>query len=229
MKPKPFESKRTSRFLFVSFLLLLLLFLPLADGSHVYGRVSTLCYFHNIVSTQTADINVRTQEVPLQWRNQSWQSLEEGYCQWRNQSWQGLEEGCRKARLKSVADFPTPLRIEVAWLWRTGSSALHHCTSPPYVTGPASASAANVPTSCCKAPAKINLFLVFFMPDHSDENRPCGSVLRLDQGGPQRPTMTSLGRTVTGRLRRLLSRSRLVRIVSLFPHLHTPFPPSPRH
>ena len=135
MKPKPFESKRTTRFLFVSFLLLLLLllFLPLADGSHVYVRVSTLCYFHNIVSTQTADISVRTQGVPLQWRNQSWQSLKEGYrqwsnqswqslkerCrQWRNQSWQTLEEGCRKARLKSVADFPAPLRTEVAWLWR---------------------------------------------------------------------------------------------------------------
>ena len=131
-----------------------------------------------------------------------------------------------KARLKSVADFPAPLRTEVAWLWRTGSSALHHCTLPPYVTGPASASAANVPKSCCKVSAKLNLFLVFFMPDLSDENRPCGSVLRLDQGGLQRPTVTLLGRTVTGRLRRLLSRFRLVSIVSLFPHLHTPFSPS---
>ena len=55
------------------------------DGPHVYVRAWALGCFHSFISTQTfrralttsvdswAEIN-----VPFQWRNQFWQSLEEG-------------------------------------------------------------------------------------------------------------------------------------------------------
>ena len=59
------------------------LFLTGAVAPHVYVRAWVLCWSHSLVSTQTfrraltASVDSCGNRVPLQWRNQLWQSLEE--------------------------------------------------------------------------------------------------------------------------------------------------------
>ena len=72
IKPKSFESRRNC-------------FLPVADAPHVYVRAWALGCFHSLITTQTfwraliasVDSCAETKSAP-QWRNQFWQSLEEG-------------------------------------------------------------------------------------------------------------------------------------------------------
>ena len=61
--------------------------LPEADAPQIYVRAWTLCCFHSLISTpnllEGADGSVGGQlrgdkEFPFHWRNQIWQSLEEG-------------------------------------------------------------------------------------------------------------------------------------------------------
>ena len=60
-----------------------LLFLPGVDVSHVYIRALALDCFYSHISTQTfwraptASLDSCAKIVPLQWRNEIWQSLEE--------------------------------------------------------------------------------------------------------------------------------------------------------
>ena len=72
-KTNSFESRRNT-------------FLPGADALQVYVRAWTLGCFYSLISTQTfrraltasVDSCAETKRVPLQWRNQFKQSLEEG-------------------------------------------------------------------------------------------------------------------------------------------------------
>ena len=76
IKPKSFESRRNSFFFF----------LPGVDAPRVYVRAWALGCFHSLIGTRTfrraltasVDSYAEIKGVPLQWRNQIWQSLEEG-------------------------------------------------------------------------------------------------------------------------------------------------------
>ena len=88
IKPKSFRSRRHFYFFF------LLFFSLRADAPHIfYVRSWTLCCFHTLIGTQafrralTASVHGQPRgdkdrqtavNRPLQWRNQFWQSLEEG-------------------------------------------------------------------------------------------------------------------------------------------------------
>ena len=75
IKPKSFESRWDSSF-----------FLPGVDAPHVYVRAWALGCFYSHISTRTfrraltasVDSCVEIKSVCFQWRNQIWQSLEEG-------------------------------------------------------------------------------------------------------------------------------------------------------
>ena len=73
-----------------------LFFLPGADAPHVYVRALAQCCFHSLISTQTfrraLTASVDKRIIPLQWR-------------WRNQFWQSLEEGAGK-RCSECAQTP---------------------------------------------------------------------------------------------------------------------------
>ena len=74
IKPQSFESRRNS------------FPLPGVDASHVYVRALAPGCFHSHISTQTfrraltasVDSCAEIKSIPLKWRNQIWQSLEEG-------------------------------------------------------------------------------------------------------------------------------------------------------
>ena len=74
----------------------LFFFLPGADAPHVYVHALTLWCFHSLISTHTfrraLTASVDRRIIPLQWR-------------WRNQFWQSLEEGAGK-RCSECAQTP---------------------------------------------------------------------------------------------------------------------------
>ena len=110
IKPKLFESRRNSFF-----------FLARVDALHVYVCAWALGCFHSLISTgllEGADRvagQLRGDRVPLQWRKQIWQSLEEGAGKWCSECASAYVRTTLRASLsgtflQTLPDLVTPLK-----------------------------------------------------------------------------------------------------------------------